>query len=259
MNRSHFFGLMVLLVLSASLLFGCQQRPAVPTTAPEATEPVVVVVVTATSQPTLAPSTTPEATITPIPTLTLVVTQTVTATVRAGTPVAAATKPAATKAAVQPTAAEQPTTSAPPTTSPPTSFQAPQPSLPEGKTFREGDTISFQFSSVGPLGPNQCYRIDMKLVNPGVGEVGDWWVGDCGDQTAAGGQVTFKVYNRKQTPLPNYGSLIDNADAQISNTAEYQMFWTVTVVSKVDDVDPIHPKVQALSPASAALENKFSR
>lgn len=262
MNRTHFFGLMVLLVISAFALFGCQQRPAVPTTAPEATEPVVVVVVTATSQPTLAPSITPEPTITTLPTLTPVVTQTVTGTVKAGTPVAAATRPAATKpAAQQPTAvAQQPTTSAPPTTSAQTSFQAPLVSGPEGKAFRDGDSVKFEFTSVGHLAPDQCYRFDMTLGNPtGPGGVGDYWIGLCGDQSNPGDHLAFDLKPGRFRTEANYGTLLVSADSVIPPTPQYTMQWFVTVVKMVDNTDTVHPKVESISPASASLQNSFFR
>lgn len=243
-------------IIGTIVLSGCIQRPAVPTVPAEPTEPVVVIVVTATSQPTLVPSSTAEPTITPLPTFTPIETKTVTATVRAAT-VVQATRPPATAAAVQPT--QPPTASAPPATAPPASFAAPMVFAPTGKAFRDGDTVTLQFASVGPLESNQCYRFDMTLINPGIGQVGDWWVGLCGDQSNAGDPLKFEVFNRKQFAAPNYGSLLDKAEAQISGIPMYEMQSTVTVVHKLTDDGSYKPSVEALSPASASLQNSFFR
>ncbi len=254
MIRLHW---LFLSVLGLVALLGCQQRPAVPTIAPEPTEPVVVVVVTATSQPTLAPTKTLEATITPIPTLTPVLTETVTATVRA-TNVAQATRPPARTSAVQPT--QPPTEAAPPTTAAPTNFVAPMVFAPEGKAFRDGDTLKFEFSSVGALAPEQCYRVDMTLGNPnGSGGVGDYWVGLCGNQSNAGDRLTFDVKPGRFRDQANYGTLLVSADSVIPPTPEYVMRWFVTIVHVTNASDPIHPTTEGLSPASASLENSFFR
>ena len=100
MNRFHWLGLVVLSIVSATALLGCQQRPAVPTVAVEPTQPVVVIVITATSQPTLAPTNIVEATITAIPTLTPVEV-TATPAVQA-TATSQATRPPATSACRSP-------------------------------------------------------------------------------------------------------------------------------------------------------------
>lgn len=259
MNRSYLFGLMVLLLISVIALPGCQQRPAVPTVAPEPTDPVVVIVVTATRQPTLKPTATLQATITPLPTLTAIVTGTVatTATVKATT-APQATRPPATAAAQQPTA--EPTVAAPPTVSVPTNFAAPIVFSPEGTRFSDGNTIKFEFASVGPLAPDQCYRFDMTLGSPtGPGGVGDFWIGICGDQSNAGDRLVFEVKPGRFRDEANYGTLLVSADAIIPATPEYTMQWFVTVVQRLDVTDPIHPTVQALSPASVALQNSFFR
>lgn len=257
MNRSHLFGLVLLLVLAVVALPGCQQRPLVPTIAPEPTEPVVVVVVTATSQPTLAPTRTAEATITPLPTLTPIVTETVTATVRA-TAVGQATRPPATTAALQPTA--PPTEAAPPATNAPSNFPAPAVFAPDGTAFRDGDTVKFEFASVGPLASDQCYRLDMTLGNPsGPGGVGDYWVGLCGNTSNAGDRLVFNVKPGRFRDEPNYGTLLVSADSVIPPTPQYVMQWFVSVVRMKDATDPIHPQVEALSPNSASLQNSFFR
>lgn len=257
MNRTHSFGIFVLGLLLLVGLLGCDQRPAVPTIAPEPTQPVVVIVVTATSQPTLAPTKAPEATITPIPTLTPVVTQTVTATV-AATAVAQVTRPPASPAAVQPTA-EQPTASAPPTVAAPTNFAAPLVFAPEGLAFRDGDTVKFIFASAGPLASDQCYRFDMTLGHPtDAGGAGDWWVGLCGNQSNAGDRLEFDLKPGRFRDEANYGTLLVNAEEFIPPTPNYVMKWFVSVV-KVDAVDTLKPNVEALSPASGSLQNTFFR
>lgn len=258
MNRSHWFGLIVLLI-SVIALPGCQQRPAVPTVAFEPTDPVVVIVVTATSQPTLQPTATSAATITPIAVFTSVVTGTVTTTATVGaTAVAQATRPPATAAVQQPTA--EATVQVPPTVSVPTNFAAPAVFAPEGTRFSDGNTIKFEFASVGQLAADQCYRIDMTLGNPtGPGGVGDYWVGLCGDQSNAGDRLVFQVKPGRFRDEANYGTLLVSADEIIPATPEYTMQWFVTVVQRTDVTDPIHPTVQALSPASVSLQNSFFR
>jgi hypothetical protein len=236
-------------------LLGCQQRPAVPTLAIQPTEPVVVVVVTATSQPTLAPTKTAEMTITPMPTLTAQVTETVTATLITATP-------PPTRASVAPTVEQAPTLPAaePTTASAPTTFPAPQGISPEGVAFRDGDTLRFSFASVGPLATNQCYRIEMTLGNPnGPGGVGDYWVGLCGDQSAAGSVLRFDVKPARFRDEPNYGTLLVSADEVIPPTPDYVMNWSVSVVNLLDASDPVHPQVEPISAPSASLQNTFFR
>ncbi|HZQ10453.1 MAG TPA: hypothetical protein VFD70_27990 [Anaerolineae bacterium] len=262
MIRMNLLGFGIACLVCVIGLLGCQQRPAVPTVALEPTEPVVVIVVTATSQPTLAPTDTPEPSITPIPTLTEAASTTVTATVRAAAtraptrvPATATTKPTT---AAQPTAA-QPTANAPAPTAAPSRFAAPRAVAPEGVAFRDGDTIKFQFTSVGQLAGDQCYRIDATLSHPtGPGAVGDYWVGLCGDQSGAGSVLTFQVRPGRFRDAPNYGTLLSTTDS-IPPTPQFNLTWTVTVVRVVDSSDPIHPKVEALSPASASLQDSFFR
>lgn len=261
MNRYHWLGFIAPGILCLVALLGCNQRPAVPTVPLEPTEPVIVIVVTATSQPTLAPSSTPEATITALPTFTPVVLTTVSATARPVT-VAPATRPPRT-AAVQPTQkpTQEPTSSAPQPTAPPSNFPAPAVFAPEGKNFHEGETVKFEFASVGPLASNQCYRFDMYLINPGVGQVGDWWVGLCGDQSNLGDRLTFQIFNRRQFAAPNYGSLLDTAESTISVAERYEMRWTVTVVQLVKEnpADATKPEVAPLGPPNSALQNTFEK
>lgn len=256
MNHKHWHGALLFGLLSMIVLLGCQQRPAVPTLAVEPTEPVVVVVVTATSQPTLAPTNTVEATITPMPTLTAQVTETITATLVA-TPTLAPTRAPAAPTAAQPTteAVAEPTT-----VSAPTTFAAPQAIAPKDTAFRDGDTLRFTFTSVGPLAANQCYRVEMTLGNPnGPGGVGDYWVGLCGDQSGAGSALRFDVKPARFRDEPNYGTLLVSAEEVIPPTPQYVMNWSVSVVNLLDATDPVHPQVQAISPASAQLQNTFFR
>lgn len=262
MNRIHWLGFLLIGIVCITALWGCQPRPAVPTTAPEPTEPVVVIVVTATSQPTLAPTQTSEATITPIPTLTTEVTTTITSTLRATVrATGAAVKPTSAKAT---TVAQQPTASAqatePPTSPVPSNFTAPMGFAPEDKAFRDGDAVKFEFSSVGPLAQDQCYRFDMTLGNPtGPGGVGDYWIALCGNQSNSGDRLAFNLKPGRFRDEPNYGTLLVSADSVIPPTPQYTMQWFVSVVRVLDASDPVHPKVEALSPTSAPLQNSFFR
>ncbi len=257
-NRGHWLGLVLMTLALAFGVLGCQQRPApVPTVALSPTEPVVVVVVTATTQPTLAPTNTVEPTITPLPTFTPEVTATVTATLQAQATItptqAAAVEPTQAPAQNQPTTAA---TEAPP----PANFSAPRGVSPEGIAFRDGDTVKLVFASVGPLTRDQCYRFDITLGNPsGPGGVGDYWVGMCGDQSAAGSNLRFDIKPARFRDEPNYGTLVTAADNVIPATSQYIMKWFVTPVKMVDATDPVHPQVQALGPAGLPLENTWFR
>lgn len=257
MNRAHRFVVFFAGALCLVGLMGCDQRPAVPTIAPEPTQPVIVIVVTATSQPTLAPTSTPEATITPIPTLTPVG-ETTPVQITA-TPAVQPTRPPATAAVVQPTtSAELPTANAPAPTAAPSSFPAPVLVAPVGKDFRDGDTVKFEFASVGPLTADQCYRFDMTLGNPtGPGGVGDYWIGLCGDQSAAGTSLVFDLKPGRFRDEANYGTLLISAEEIIPPTPSYTMLAFMSVVRILNAADPIHPTVEALSPNSASLENAF--
>lgn len=262
MNRTQKFAAFAVGLLCLGGLFGCDQRPAVPTIAPEPTQPVVVIVVTATSQPTLAPTSTPEATITPIPTLTPVASQvvTVTATIPATIAVPATQAPP-TAAAVQPTV-EQPTAEAPAATAAPASFPAPQAIAPIDLFIAPGPAVLLQFTSVGPLAADQCYRFRMSLSYPGdPNSVDDYWVPQqlCGNQSNPGDVLTFELKSARFRDEPNYGGLLEVAETIIPPSPQYDMRWNVDVVRMVDATDPIHPTVEALSPASASLSNTFSR
>lgn len=259
MIHSHWLGILCIGILCATALFGCQQRPVVPTIAPEPTEPVIVVVVTATSQPTLQPTSTTEPTITPIPTLPGVITGTLTATLQA-TSVAQATRAPAT-AAPRPTQEQvQPTAAAVQPTNAPSNFPAPVVFAPEDKAFRDGDTLKFEFASVGKLAPEQCYRFDMTLGNPtGPGGAGDYWVGYCGDQSNAGDRLIFNIKPGRFRDEPNYGTLLVSADAIVPPTPQYVMRWFVSVVRVTDSSDSVHPKTEALSAISPPLQNSFFR
>jgi hypothetical protein len=261
MKRSWLSGLFILSLAGAVLLIGCDQRPVVPTVAVEPTQPVIVVVVTATSQPTLAPSSTPEPTITPIPTLTPAAPITVTATIAAPT-ASIATAPPVTAVSVQPTVAQVATTEAAPTTGAPASFAAPNAIGPVDLFIRPGDVVKFTYTAAGPLAADQCYRFIMYLAFPGdTNSVNDYWVPQvlCGNQANAGDVITYDLKPARFRDEPNYGGLIEIAEAGIPPSPQYDMWWTVDVVRLIDSGDPIHPNVEAISPASAPLRNTFSR
>ncbi len=261
MKRSWLPGLTVLLLVSVIGLIGCDQRPAVPTVAVEPTQPVVVVIVTATSQPTLAPTNTPEPTITPLPTLTTAAPVTVTATVAVPTPAVSTAVPV-TAIPVQPTAEQQPTAEGAPTTGAPASFVAPNVIAPVDLFIRPGDVVKFTFTSAGQLAADQCYRFTMYLAFPGdTNAVNDYWVPQvlCGNQANAGDVLTYDLKPARFRDEPNYGGLIEVAESVVPPSPQYDMWWTVDVVRMVDASDPVHPTVEALGPASAALRNTFSR
>lgn len=270
MNRHHWtpFALVCIVILG---LFGCQQRPAVPTTAVEPTEAVVIVVVTATSQPTLAPTATSDVqpTITPLRVLTNTVaaTSVVTAVRVTATPVstrvAATNSPRPATAVAPPTAAVVPATAAPTAVAPPTAlpaaFAAPSGIAPEGVNFRDGDSLKLQFSSVGPLAGDQCYKLDLFLDNVGFGSAGDNWVGLCGDQSAPGSRLTFTVLPGRFRNDPNYGTVLNVAESY-GPAERLNMRWTVTVVHNSGlSSDGVHYNVEPLSPSSATLQNTFIR
>lgn len=250
-------GLVIMGVVGAAVLLGCQSRPVVPTVAPEPTEEVIVIVVTATSQPTLAPTNTVAPTITPLPTLTPIITETITATIQARVGPTRPSTPVPTSA---PPTLPIPTaqiTAVPPT--PLTLFPAPVAIAPEGKKFRDGDTVTLEFQSVGPLAGDQCYKFDMTLINPGNGEAGDNWVGLCGNQTAAGSRLIFKILPGRFRNDPNYGTVLAIAES-LGPAEELEMRWTVTVVRNLGlSADGVHYTVEGISPPSQPLMNTFFR
>jgi hypothetical protein len=261
MSRSWLPGFIILTLLSALLLIGCDQRPVVPTVAIEPTLPVVVVVVTATSQPTLAPTNTPEPTITPIPTFTPQTPITVTATIAVPT-VSLATAPPVTPVSVQPTVTQVATPDVAPTTASPVTFTAPSVIGPHDIFIRPGDVVKLTFTSIGPLAADQCYRFTMNLAFPGdTNSVNDYWVPPslCGNQANPGDVMTFELKPARFRDEPNYGGLIEVAESVIPPSPQYDMWWTVDVVRLVDATDQVHPTVEAISPSSAQLRNTFSR
>lgn len=262
----------IAILMAVLVLLGCQNRPAVPTVPPEPTDSVIVVVVTATSQPTLATTDTPPAqpSITPIPTLTPIGTAaTVTTTIPTATRLAqaSATRPPATVAGAPtqsagattvPTAAQA---TVAPTTAGAANFPAPVVFLPEnGKAFRDGDTITFALASIGKLAADECYRFSITLAHPaGAPAVSDSWVGLCGDQGNPGDRLSFQIKPARFSGEANYGSFLTRANSEIPPAPQFDMRCSVAVVKILNASDPIHPKVQAISPESAAVQNTFFR
>jgi hypothetical protein len=102
----------------------------------------------------------------------------------------------------------------------------------------------------------------MTLSFPGdPNGIPDYWVPKslCGNQANPGDVLLFELKPARFRDEPNYGTLLSNAEAQIAPSPQYDMRWVVDVVRVVDATDEIHPTVEALSPASAALQNSFSR
>lgn len=261
------------LTLGLTLLLGCaQQTKPTPTLVPEPTDNVVVVVVTATSQPTIAttPTSTVEPTITPLATLTPIGGAPLTPTVKA---TAAPTK-VATKVATKAVAVAAPTvkateavtgttpsagapTAGAPIGQPAVTFGAPILIGPEGKTFHDGDSIKFQFQSSGSLQGDQCYKVDVIIDNPGHGQAGDNWVVHCGDQTAPTAPVSFILQNGKFQNAPNYGTILPVASG-LGQTDNLILRWFVTVVkNNGQSPDGVHFNTTPLSPPSQTMESNF--
>lgn len=265
----------IVLLIGLIGLFGCaQQTKPTPTLVPEPTDNVVVVVVTATSQPTIAatvantvePTITPLATLTPIggaavtPTVkaTAVATKAATkaVTVAAPTPVKATEVVSGTTPAAGTPAAGAPTAGAP-TGQPAVTFGAPILLGPEGKSFHDGDSIKFQFQSSGSLLGDQCYKVDVIIDNPGHGQAGDSWVVHCGDQTAPGAPVSFILQNGKFQNAPNYGTILPVASG-LGQTDNLILRWVVTVVQNSgQSPDGVHFNTTPLSPPSQPMEDNF--
>lgn len=250
-SRRWFFLLSVLLVLLA--VVGCGGAPATPTKPPVTIPPVVMtVIVTATPPPASPTSTAPTAAPTSV----------ITATVALTTPVASKPTSVAVKAATR-TPTKSAVTKAP--TPLPQKFAAPRLLEPifdvdQGKKDERhfpGDALVFKWTSVGALGTDECYAINVSMT-PGQG---DAFLTACGDQSQQGYQVvnpsfpgsSFTLYQPKG-PGPNYSALlpVPNADTWVS--------WTVTAVKDLgkgngpQDAGGTRHNTAALGPASARAQ-----
>jgi hypothetical protein len=109
-----------------------------------------------------------------------------------------------------------------------------------------GDALIFKWASVGGLGGDECYAIDVSMT-PGQG---DTFLTACGDQTQGGYPVMFTLHQPNRGG-PNYSALLPfpNADAWVS--------WSVTAVKEMgkgngpQDAGGTRHNTAALGPASA--------
>jgi hypothetical protein len=247
--------------LTAVLLFanGCAKQPqATPEATP--TENVVVVVVTATTQPTFAPTETGEPTITPLATFTPLGLNSPTVTTRASATVAPAKTAANTPRAARTNSPVS--TNAAPTAAPlQNRYTAPAALSPTGgDSVRDGSDIQFYFAAVGPLGANECYLLHVEMINPNAksgGVAGDEFLdgSHCGDPSAPGIRLKYVVFRTKYTNAPNYGTMESQALAA-APTDLLKIRWYVRVVRNSGS-DGVHHNVTFLSPPSAILECDF--
>ncbi len=248
--KSWFLLLSMLLVLLA--VVGCGGAPATPTKPPVTVPPAVItVVVTATPPPATPTSAQPTAVPTP----------TITATVPVTTPVASKPTSVAVKAATRtPTKGAAAATAAP--TALPVKFAAPrllEPifDLDQGKKDERhfpGDALIFKWTSVGGLGTDECYDINVSMT-PGQA---DSFLTACGDQTQQGSPVanasfpgsSFTLYQPSRGG-PNYSALLPypNADTWVT--------WSVRAVKDLgkgngpQDANGVRHNTAALGAASS--------
>ncbi len=248
----------------ALLILGCQSQGKTP--APTPTDEVIVVVVTATTQPTLEatqvsePTITPLATFTPIstPLVTTTASATATSTRKAATPAPGTPKPARTNA---PAASGATPTSAPPPAPSTNKYSAPTALQPgTGGSVTDGSAMQLVFSSVGPLGTNECYLIHIWMTNPNAAS-GSWSeyfldTSHCGDQSSVNARLKF-VVNPPKFHWPDYGAM-ERAAQQAAPTDLLQVHWNVLVVQNNGaQSDGMHYNTTPLSPTSPTLEFDF--
>lgn len=235
------------------LAISCQSQPK-PTAEPTPTENVVVVVITATNQPTLGPSETPEDTITPLATFTPIGLETPTWTPRPTLPPSKTPIPLNTP---RPKTATATTVAATATVAPPSAYPAPAIIGPAaGSNYNDGNAITFQFQSVGPIPANVCYRVDVQMVNPNAGGagVGDWWLSNCGD-SSAGSKLSMAL-----TKFPGqytYSTIRDQAE-RLAETRVLTVRWSVMLVQDNGlGPDGVHHQVVPLGPSSQGGDLSF--
>lgn len=240
--------LFVLAILAVSTV-GCGS--ATPTSVVPTPSPVqVTVVVTATPPPPTATSEAPS--ITPLPTEG--VTETVPAAVTPLKPTTAAgtPKPAATKKPAPPATTVTPSPL-------PLTLPAPVLNRPlwtdsqKDEVKFPGGAIVFDWQSVGALGQDECYLVQVRTepVNPGpgIGTGSDFWVTKCGDQTQSGYSVKFTLES------PNRPGIAPSYSSVLLSTSQMWAHWSITVVKNLGQCDPsyqFHCKTVPLSPSSNA-------
>ncbi|MBI5303822.1 MAG: hypothetical protein HY868_16925 [Chloroflexi bacterium] len=246
-TRFVLLGVIALLFLG---LIGCGTAPT-PTPAPTQPPIIQTVIITATPAPVTATPVPPPATAV-LPTA--VVTPTV-AVVASPTRVAVVNtpRPAATRTPTKPAVV--------PTATPfPLKFGAPVLNAPiwtdsqKDQVVARGGAMVLDWKSLGGLGGDECYRIDIRTepINPGPGVVAksDYWIVKCGDQTAVNASVKFTI----ESPLrggsaPNYGS--------IEPEGEMWAYWTLTVVKNLGSCDANYQFHCKTAPISAPGQGYF--
>ncbi len=228
------------------LVVGCGSS-ATPTPAPTLAPVQITVIVTATPPP--ATDTPSAPTITPLPTIGVTTTVPAAPTSKPTT----APKPAATKKPAVPVATAT-ATAAPLTRNAPVLIG---PDYDPGigrkdERHTPADALIFQWQSIGPLGPNECYMIRVDFV-PGAGDsflqCDPQWT-----QKAAAQTTQFILYQPGRGG-PNYSGLLPNPPTDLT------VKWYVTVVrdlgAGVGPVDPVtgtRHKVVPESPASSVFQ-----
>ncbi len=223
-------------ILCAAALIGCSQ--ATPT--PKPTLAPTPVAAAPTEPPTVTPLPPPPtasvATDTPAPTITAAptITPTLTATV---------TK---TRAPVTPKPKASPTD-----TAVALKYTAPELLEPGSKDTRiEGkDDLIFRWKPVADLGKNECYAINILVINnidQRYSPFSQIVTSTC-NSAVSGGRLEFTLNRPKYAP-PNYSGLVEDA-SKLTPTNSFTVRWSVTVVR--DDGTP-------LSPPSAKFEFKLA-
>ncbi len=236
----------ILLVLIALVVVGCGTSP---TPVPLPTQPPQVITVVITATPLPATATPPQPSLTPIPTV--AITTTVVAPTKAAvtTVVSSSARPVPTRTPTKPAAS-------PTATALPIKFGAPSLTRPiwtenqKDEVKFPGGAIVFDWQSVGGLGGDECYllQVNTEPVNPGpgIGVASDYWLVHCGDQTPKGYSVKFVLESPNRVgPQPNYNSLL-------LQTSQMWAHWSITVVKNLGQCDPnytYHCKYAPLSPA----------
>lgn len=244
--------LVSLIAIIVTSVIGC--GTAAPTPAPLPTQPPVQVTVIITATPPPPTATSPAAPITPLPTLPL------TTTLPGNTPVTQPTSGATTATKPAAVATKKPTVAAvttpPSPTALPVKFGAPGLNRPiwtdneKDEVQYYGGAIVFDWKSVGGLGMDECYLVQVRTeaVNPGPAPQSDYWLTNCGDQTQTGYSVKFTLEspNRVGT-VPNYSSII------MQNASQMWAHWAITVVKNLGQCDSaysFHCKWAPISPTS---------
>lgn len=239
----------LLLALIALFVISCGTSPT-PTPLPTQPPQVITVVITATPPP--ATSTPPQPSITPIPTVAITATVAAPTKAAVATAVSSSARPAPTRTPTRP--AVSPTPSALPI-----KFGAPFLNRPvwtddqKDEVKFPGGAIVFDWQSVGGLGGDECYllQVNTEPVNPGpgIGVAADYWLVYCGDQTPKGYSVKFVLESPNRVgPQPTYSSLL-------LQTSQMWAHWSVSVVKNLGQCDPnyaYHCKYAPISPSSKA-------